>query len=218
VAADTTALAQVMVSQPLVAAWLAGMVVGDPAAGLAVGVVLQAVWGRAAALGGASFPWVGPAAVVGGALAGLGPGPATRLGVLAVPAAAPLALSLAAAFLVAEVGRPLVMAKRRRRTGLVRRAEACADAGRGGALVALNLGGVAESVLAGAVITGAGLALGWIGLRIVEFLPAADGRWVALPVLAAGVGSSAAQAARGRKAWIWLGAAAGLAAVGWWLA
>jgi mannose/fructose/N-acetylgalactosamine-specific phosphotransferase system component IIC len=207
-----------MVSQPLVAGWLAGLVVGEPAAGLAVGVVLQAVWGRAFALGGASFPLVGPAAVVGGGLAGWSLGPSAPLGTLAVPQAAPLAACLAAAFLVAETGRPAVMAMRRRRGGLVRRAVAEAEAGRGGALVRTNLRGVGESALLGAAITGAGLAVGWLGLVLADLLPAADGRWVAVPVLAAGLGYSVTQVARGGKGWIWLAATVGLAAVGWFLA
>lgn len=204
-----------MVSQPLVAGWLAGLVVGEPVAGLALGAVLQAVWGRAFALGGASFPLVGPAAVVGGALAGWSLGPSTRLGALAVPEAAPLAACLGAAFLVAETGRPLIMVMRRHRGGLVRRALAAADAGRGTALVRINLRGVAESALLGAAITALGLAVGWGGLRLAELLPAADGRWVAVPVLAAGLGYSAAHVGRGGKGWTWLAAAMALAAAGW---
>ena len=43
-ALDTTAALQVMVSQPLVAGSIAGLVVGDVPLGAAVGATLQLVW------------------------------------------------------------------------------------------------------------------------------------------------------------------------------
>lgn len=41
---DRTAVGQIMVSQPIVAAPLTGWVLGDPAAGLVIGAVLEPIW------------------------------------------------------------------------------------------------------------------------------------------------------------------------------
>ena len=64
---------QLLVSQPLVAGWLAGCVVGDPLLGLVIGFLLQVVWIRDLPMGGRAVPATGPAAVVGVLLAA-GPG------------------------------------------------------------------------------------------------------------------------------------------------
>lgn len=69
VALDGTALGQFMVSRPLVAATLAGAVMGDAGLGLAVGGVLELFYLSALPVGGARFPEGGPAAVVAGAIA-----------------------------------------------------------------------------------------------------------------------------------------------------
>ena len=68
-ALDTTAAFQLMVSQPLVAGSIAGLVVGDPALGVAVGATLQLVWLGSLPVGAAPFPDVAPATVVGVGLA-----------------------------------------------------------------------------------------------------------------------------------------------------
>lgn len=76
-AVDGTSVGQFMASRPLVAATLAGWVVGDPVAGLTVGVVLELFHLAVLPVGGARFPEGGPAAVVAGsayAAAGAVPG------------------------------------------------------------------------------------------------------------------------------------------------
>ncbi len=217
-AADTTAFLQLMVSQPLVAGWLAGAVVGQPAAGLAVGVVLQAVWGRSFALGGASFPLVGPAAVAAGAVAGWAArGGATPWGGLALPGAVPLAAALVVAFAVAETGRRAVILLRRRRGGLVRRALAAAEAGSAGGVLAANLTGAVQSAALGAGLAALGLVLGRLLLAGAAGLPAGDGRWVALPVLGVGLGHAVTLVERSRRGWVWFAVLLGLGALGWWL-
>ncbi len=69
VALDGTALGQFMVSRPLVAATLAGALLGDATLGLAVGGVLELFYLSALPVGGARFPEGGPAAVVAAAAA-----------------------------------------------------------------------------------------------------------------------------------------------------
>ena len=205
-----------MVSQPGVAGWLAGLVVGQPLVGLAVGIVLQAVWGRAFALGAATFPLVGPATVAAAALCGWAARDgATALGAVAVPDAAPLAVALVVAFILAEIGRRLVPRIRRRRSRLMRLAALAARSGRGDALVLINLRGVAQAAWLGAGLTAAGLLAGWPAAAGAAALPSADGRWVALPVLGAGLGLSVTLVQRGRRAWLWWGTVLGAALLGW---
>ena len=67
-AVDGTSVGQFMVSRPLVAATLAGWVVGDPASGLVAGVVLELFHLAVLPVGAARFPEAGPAAVVAGSL------------------------------------------------------------------------------------------------------------------------------------------------------
>jgi PTS system mannose-specific IIC component len=64
-AADTTAALQVMAGQPLVAGWLAGLLLGEPLTGLGMGILLQLLWSRLAPVGAAAFPDVGPGTVSG---------------------------------------------------------------------------------------------------------------------------------------------------------
>src|SRR3954471_14228937 len=66
-ALDGTSVGQVMVSRPLVAASLGGLVVGHPAAGMAIGVVLEALHLAVLPVGASRYPEGGPAAAVAGA-------------------------------------------------------------------------------------------------------------------------------------------------------
>lgn len=68
-ALDQTSLGQFMASRPLVAGVVAGLVVGDPWLGLAVGGFLEVLFLPAFPVGGGSFPETGPATVVGVAAA-----------------------------------------------------------------------------------------------------------------------------------------------------
>lgn len=67
-AVDGTSVGQFMVSRPLVAATLAGWVMGDAVAGLAVGLLLELLHLAVLPVGAARFPESGPAAVVAGSL------------------------------------------------------------------------------------------------------------------------------------------------------
>jgi PTS system mannose-specific IIC component len=80
---DAVSWPQAMISRPLVAATLGGAALGDPAAGLLVGAVLEVVAMRHVPLGVARRPDSGPAGIVAGATGAVAAGP-MGLGVAAV--------------------------------------------------------------------------------------------------------------------------------------
>lgn len=67
VAIDGTSVGQFMISRPLVAASVAGWIVGDPAAGALLGLLLEALHLTVLPVGAAHYPEGGPAAVAAGA-------------------------------------------------------------------------------------------------------------------------------------------------------
>jgi mannose/fructose/N-acetylgalactosamine-specific phosphotransferase system component IIC len=72
-ALDATSFGQFMLSRPLIAAGLAGMIAGNAEAGIVVGVLLEAVHLAVLPVGAARYPEAGPAAVAAaGAYAGAG--------------------------------------------------------------------------------------------------------------------------------------------------
>lgn len=83
-AVEGTSFGQFMASRPLVAATVAGWVLGDAASGLVLGVVLELLHLSVVPVGGARFPEVGPATVVAAATAAAAgwQGPGIALGCL----------------------------------------------------------------------------------------------------------------------------------------
>jgi mannose/fructose/N-acetylgalactosamine-specific phosphotransferase system component IIC len=73
VGVDSTSVGQFMISRPVVSATLAGWIVGDPAAGALVGLVLEALSITVLPVGAARYPEMGPAGVVAGASFALSP-------------------------------------------------------------------------------------------------------------------------------------------------
>jgi mannose/fructose/N-acetylgalactosamine-specific phosphotransferase system component IIC len=203
---DMTAFLQILISQPLAAAWLGGLVAGDPTTGLAVGLVLQGVWSRSLPLGSSPLPGVGPASVAAGAVAASAGGGRTALGpALTVPEAAPLAVALLLGVVLATILRPLLAAKNRRRAFIHRMAHAAAERGRPQGVVAANLLGALPSGLLGLVTVALGVGAGGIVLILIGDRASGDGRWVAIPVLAVGLGQMASLAG-GKRVWAWVGA------------
>lgn len=68
IAVDGTGCGQFMVSRPFVAATIGGLVMGEPAAGAAIGLVLEAFHLTVLPVGAASYPDGGPPAVAAGAV------------------------------------------------------------------------------------------------------------------------------------------------------
>ena len=65
---DVVSFPQAMISRPLVAATLAGVIVGQPASGLLIGAALELVALETLPFGASRYPEWGSAAVVGGAI------------------------------------------------------------------------------------------------------------------------------------------------------
>ena len=191
------------------------MVVGEPGVGLGVGLLLQGVWSRSLPMGGVSPPAAGPAAVVGAALAGTSAGPVFSMGALAVPGAIPLVISLGAALGVAVLGRTLTRLIHRRRSALIRRVEVAAHEGKATTVALLNWSGAWPTAVLGAFLVVVGLAAGAAVQGMVSGTPALDGRWVAYPVLGAGLGQSLSLIRRGRVWWVWTGGCLVLLVWGW---
>jgi mannose/fructose/N-acetylgalactosamine-specific phosphotransferase system component IIC len=132
VAIDTTAVLQLMFSQPVVAGTLAGAVVGEPAIGLLVGLTLQLVWTGVLPVGGAGFPDAGVAAVVGSGTAGL-------LASGGRPAGWAVAVGLLLGLAMGSFGRVVVRRLRRWNIAVAERARDAVMAG--------DAGGVRRAVL-----------------------------------------------------------------------
>lgn len=142
---DLVTVLQAMVARPLVAGTVAGAIVGDPATGVLVGMVLELFALEVLPVGGARYPDFGPAAVAGTAAAAHAPLPEIGPGI---------ALGL----LVAYVGDWSIVALRRWNTRRVHAAAAALDAGDLRAVSRMQLGGILRDALRAAVLTTGGLA------------------------------------------------------------
>jgi mannose/fructose/N-acetylgalactosamine-specific phosphotransferase system component IIC len=199
---DSVAVFQLMISQPLVAGALGGLALGAPGAGLLVGILLQVVWGRELPMGASSLPASGPAALAGGALAGVFRGKGTvAWGALTVPDATYLALILLVALGLGEFGRGMIRGIHRNRNTLFARADAAIERGDAGGLVRANLGGAVPYALVSILLVGIGLLVGSALFPVAAIPPPLDGRWVLLPVLGLGLGRTLSLAPARLRSW-----------------
>lgn len=206
--ADGTSWPQAMVSRPLVAGCAGGWLLGDAAAGLAAGAVLELLFLRHLPLGGARCPDAGPAGVVAGAAAVAG-GP---------PGVAVTAAAAAAGWAVGWIGEATVRLQRRLAGRLVGDAEALSAAAR--SVERRHRALIAVDALRAALVAAVFLVPAVMAVRLV----AGAGRGPAAAVLllaggaalAAGAGAARLPAGgRGRAALlVAAGAVAGLVAVG----
>jgi mannose/fructose/N-acetylgalactosamine-specific phosphotransferase system component IIC len=185
-AADTTAAFQFMVGQPLVMGCLAGAVIGQPGAGLAIGAALQLLWSRLTPVGAAAYPDVGPATVAGVAAAGIllrgepawrpafeQPFPAGRVAVATLTGAL-------VAILAGRLGQVLTVALRRDNARLAHAADRFAGTGSFRGVEWENALGVLRSFARGLVVFLVGFGL-FAGIHAI--LPALS---VRIPSDAAG--------------------------------
>jgi mannose/fructose/N-acetylgalactosamine-specific phosphotransferase system component IIC len=199
---DLVSVLQAMVARPLVSGTVAGAILGTPAAGVLVGMVLELYALEVIPVGGARYPDFGPAAVAGAAAAAQAPpgqiGPGIAIGLL-----------------VAYLGDWSIVALRRWNTGRVRAAAAALDAGDLATISRIQLAGIAgDAVRAGALtLTGLGLAL-----AVRRWLPLDPRTAHLLTAVLAGVGLATAAtngarlAERGRGVWWFtVGLAGGIA-------
>lgn len=150
---DLVSVAQSMIARPLVAGAVAGLLLGDPAAGFRVGVLLELFALDVLPIGAARYPDYGPATVAAAAVA----------------AGSPWELSLGLAgtvgLLVSVVGGWSLQQLRRRNAEAVQRRAAALAAGESAAIRRLQYGGIARDALRSALLTAAGLAAAWVADR-----------------------------------------------------
>ncbi|HYU52864.1 MAG TPA: PTS sugar transporter subunit IIC, partial [Gemmatimonadaceae bacterium] len=140
---DVVSFPQAMVSRPIVAATLAGSFVGNPPAGLLIGVVLEMIALDTLPFGASRYPEWGSAAVVGGAL------------FAAQPAGMPGALpaSTLAALLTASISGWSMVVLRRTIAGRLERSRDRIEDGSRDALLSLHLSGMSLDLLRGGLVT-----------------------------------------------------------------
>ena len=185
---DVVSFPQAMLSRPIVAATIAGALVGRPAAGLFVGAILELIAIETLPFGASRYPEWGSAAVVGGVLY------AGRVTEDATPAATAGALvfAVAATLLTAWIGGVSMVWLRRLNAHLARQRAAALDVGSGRTVVGLQLLGMTADLVRGGLLTLAALVvLRPIAGYVVERWAIPDG-WSRAVVIAAAAATAAA--------------------------
>jgi PTS system mannose-specific IIC component len=196
---DLVSVLQAMVSRPLVSGTVAGAIVGDPVAGVLVGMVLELYALEVLPVGGARYPDFGPAAVAATAAA------------MGVPRS-DLGLPLAVGLVTAYVGEWSIVWLRRWNTMRVRQAAAGLDAGDLATVSRQQIRGIGRDALRATLLTCLGLAL---ALAVRRWPPVTGRAVLLLTCVLVGVGfaTAATNAARlvGRRhgAWWYLAGLAG---------
>lgn len=140
---DVVSFPQAMVSRPIVAATAAGAFIGEPAAGLLIGVVLELIALDTLPFGASRYPEWGSAGVVGGAL------------FAAQPAGMPGALpaSMLAALLTASISGWSMVVLRRFIARRLERSRDSIESGSREALLSLHLTGMTMDLIRAALVT-----------------------------------------------------------------
>jgi mannose PTS system EIIC component len=168
-ALDRVGVGQFALSQPVVAGPLVGWVLGDAAAGLAVGGGLQLLYAGSLPVGASVPPDEAAASVVAAATAVVG----ARIAGLEPVNLCTLSLALLAGLAAGEVGRGLDLWARRANVWFAHRADAAAARGDDRALASLALGGLwvwfsLGAAAAGAMSPAAGLLVGWAAAPLAD--------------------------------------------------
>lgn len=200
---DLVSVAQSMIARPFVAGFVAGVLLGDPAAGLRIGVLLELFALDVLPVGAARYPDYGPATVAAAVILAGAP---WELG---------LGLSATVGLLLAVLGGWSLQWLRRANARAIQRHAAALAAGESGTIRRLQYGGLARDALRSALLTAVGLAAA-VGARSLEL----DRRTaVALTLVALGAGLAAALGGALRRAGTgtrlrWLAAGLALGALG----
>ncbi len=150
VATDTTAAFQVLVSHPLVACTLAGLILGDLQVGLTMGVLLELPWLAEVPVGGVRINEGNVGALVSATLAVVLSRAVNRPEVV-------FFVTILWGIAVAFVGGWVVIACRRVNVLLLHRADAAAARGDVRGLSACHVGAIALMAVAGVLMTCAGV-------------------------------------------------------------
>lgn len=201
VAVDLVSVPQALLARPVVAGSVAGWILGDPIAGLRVGVLFELFALDVLPIGAVRYPDYGPATVAAVAAAA------------GVPWELGLGVAASLGLLVAVAGGWSLQIIRRANAQAVQRHAAALAAGESRAIRALQYACLGRDAFRGAVLTLFGLALAWL---VTTTLSVDDTTAVTLTLVTIGTGLAAVvagalrSAGRGsRAAWLAAGAAAG---------
>jgi len=202
---DLVSAPQMMISRPLIAGAVAGGIIGDWYAGLAIGLVLELFALESLAIGAARYPDYG-AATVGAVVAGSGR-----------PLEAGLGMAVILGLVLAAVGGWTMRRLRRANGRAVKDHAASLDMGDPVAVRALQVGGLVRDLIRCLVLAGVALLAG-LALRESPPLPRGLATPWSIIVIGGGLASAASgairAAGRGRRLrWLGLGGLAGLLAV-----
>src|SRR6266545_4698592 len=200
---DLVSVAQSMIARPFVAGGVAGLLLGDPMAGLRAGVLLELFALDVLPVGAARYPDYGPATIAAAAL------------LAGAPWEVSLGLAGTIGLLVPVLGGWSLQQLRRLNAEAVQRHAAALAAGESSAIRRLQYGGILRDAVRSALLTVIGLAGAWAAERWLTL----DRRTaVALTLvvigaaLAAAVGGALRSAGRGRRrTWLAAGLAVGAA-------
>ena len=198
---DLVSVPQAMLSRPLVAATVAGAILGDVESGLRVGVVLELFALDVLPVGAVRYPDYGPASVGAAAV------------VAGTPWELTLGVGVAVGLLVATVGGWSLLLLRRINAQAVQRHTAALQAGDSAMIRRLHYTAIGRDALRSLVLTA--LAIGAAGIAVRSARPSRETA-VALTIAAVGAGAASALggALRGagvgsRRRWLVVGGAVG---------
>lgn len=146
---DVVSFPQAMISRPIVAATLAGALVGQSPSGLLIGAALELIALETLPFGASRYPEWGSASVVGGAIFSTYP---------THPAGA-MPLALVAALATTWIGGWTMVKLRQMNAVWAGRKRDALAAGSRGAVVGLQLGGMTADFLRGALLAGIAYAV-----------------------------------------------------------
>lgn len=201
VGVDLASWPQLMLSRPIVAGGITGLLLGDPAAGLATGAVLELFALDVLPIGASRYPDFG-AGSIGAAAVAAGAAPMTRLG----PA-------IAVGLVVALGARQSTEWLRRANAGAARRAQDRLTAGDPEAIEALQLGGLLRDATRALAVSLVAVALA-LAVRSAPPLEAGLAQSLALVAVGGGMAAAVHGATRtasqgGRLGWVAAGLALG---------
>jgi mannose/fructose/N-acetylgalactosamine-specific phosphotransferase system component IIC len=160
---DTTAVAQIMICQPIIACPVWGWIAGRLDVGILFGIIFQLLWSGSLPVGASKFPEGNVGALTATALAVN----AASVGGNELPWLA-LTLAILIGVVIAYAGAEVTALVRRLMVGYAPRVTAAAEAGDNVRFSFLFAGAVGIHALAGLLLTAAGLLAGNIVLKIVN--------------------------------------------------
>jgi len=146
---DVVSFRQAMISRPLVAATITGILIGQPASGLLIGATLELIALETLPFGASRYPEWGSASVVGGAI--FSSNPSHPAGAMTCAIVAALATTWVGGWTMVKLRQANAVWAGQRREAL--------EAGSRGAVISLQLVGMTADLLRGIALTAIAYAL-----------------------------------------------------------